>query len=119
MDNNTNSNPPPGNGAPAPTPGHAPHNDTAMAILCYLGILVLIPLLTEAKKDPFVNFHIRQGLVLLIAWVLGSFLFWVPVFGWLLWAFTVIMIIIGIMNVTSGQQKELPLIGHLGRSFHI
>jgi uncharacterized membrane protein len=118
MDTNTNSN----SGAPmtpSPMDNKAPQNNTIMAILCYLGILVLIPLLTEAKKDAFVNFHIRQGLVLLIAWVLGSFLFWVPVFGWLLWAFTLVMMILGIMNAANGQQKELPLIGHLGRNFHV
>lgn len=49
-----------------------------MAIVAY--IIFFIPLLTEAKKDPFVKYHVKQGLVLFIAWIivgmLGYFLPW-------------------------------------------
>src|SRR3954471_14186681 len=93
-----------------PNPAHGADN-TGMAILCYLGILVIIPLLTEAKNDPFVKFHIKQGLVLLVIWVLGSVFFWVPIFGWLLWLAVVILTIMGIMSASHGKEKELPFIG--------
>ena len=36
-----------------------------MAILCYLGILWLIPFLA-AKESPFVKYHLNQGLLVLI-----------------------------------------------------
>lgn len=38
-----------------------------MIVLSYLGILALIPLLTE-KEDPEVQWHAKHGLVLFGAW---------------------------------------------------
>jgi uncharacterized membrane protein len=89
-----------------------------MAILCYLGILVIIPILT-AKEDEFVKFHIKQGLVLLIAFIISGALSRVPIVGWLFWLATVVLMIIGIVNAASNQKKELPIIGHFGNNFHI
>ncbi|HOE15288.1 MAG TPA: hypothetical protein PLH82_01145 [Candidatus Paceibacterota bacterium] len=42
--------------------------NTGMAILAY--ILFFIPLLTDSKKDPFVKYHVKQGLVLFIGGIL-------------------------------------------------
>jgi uncharacterized membrane protein len=93
-----------------------------MAIIAYLGILVLIPLLTDAKNDPFVKFHTKQGLLVLIGLVLSSIIVVVPVLGWaigsLIWIASIILMIIGIMNAANGKQEELPLVGHLARNFH-
>ena len=113
-----NPTPPPQMPPQAPPPSGS-NNNSLMAVLAYLGILVLIPLLTEAKNDSFVKFHIQQGLVMLIAWVLGSFLFWVPFVGWILWLGIVVLTIIGIMNAVNGHMKELPVIGHFGSKFRI
>ena len=82
-----------------------------MAVLCYLGILVLVPLLTEAKNDPFVKFHIKQGLVLLILDVIASIVAWIPFIGWILWLLIFILWIIGIVNAAGGKQTPLPVIG--------
>lgn len=91
------------------------NNNSLMAILAYLGILVVVPFLTDAKSDPFVKFHIKQGLVLLIVELVGTFIYSIPIIGGLLgnviWVGSVIWVIIGIMNVTAGKTKELPLIG--------
>lgn len=38
----------------------------ALAVISYLGILCLVPLLTK-KDDKFTQFHAKQGLALLIA----------------------------------------------------
>ena len=95
-----------------------------MGILAYLGILVVIPFIL-AKNDPFVKFHIRQGLVLvvieIIIWVLGSM-----VMMWNFWPLlqlvnlgTLILAIIGIVNVVNKKEAELPLVGSLARSFKI
>lgn len=103
-----------------PQPGNSGSQpNTGMAILSYIGILVLIPLLTESKNDPFVKFHIKQGLVTLVFWVLGSVLFWIPIFGWLLWVVVLVLTIMGIANAAGGKMKELPLIGHLANNFNI
>ena len=82
-----------------------------MAILSYIGILVLIPLLA-AKDSPYARYHANQGLVLLvfliIVLILGKiwgFLGWV---GFIVWF---VLAIIGIVNAAKGRAKELPIIG--------
>jgi uncharacterized membrane protein len=91
-----------------------------MGVLAYLGILIIIPFLV-AKNDPFVKFHIKQGLLLVIVevavWLIGTSM-------WQLWTLlslvnlaTLVLSIIGIVNVIQGQQKELPLIGSLSKHF--
>ena len=101
-------------------------NDKGMAAISYLGLLVLIPLLTK-KDDSFVKFHVQQGLVLLIADVIWGFawviLALIPVLGWLLavagWIFLFVLMIIGIINAVNGQEKELPVIGKFAKNFKI
>lgn len=96
-----------------------------MAILCYLSFLVIIPLLTEAKNESFVKFHIKQGLVLLIASLVVSLLGSViPVLGWFIIApvgaiWLTILMIMGIINAANGAEKELPTIGKYGDKFNI
>ncbi len=93
-----------------------------MGILSYLGILVLIPLFVS-RKDAFVKFHAKQGLVLLIieaiAWILiGSF--WGPL--WILFRLiklgVFILSIIGIINVLNKKEKELPIVGSWAKNFN-
>ncbi len=97
-------------------------DNKAIAALSYLGLLVLIPLL--AKKDsPFAQFHAKQGLVLLIAWVIIGFVSWIPFVGWavgILGAiFLFILFIMGLVNALSGQVNELPLIGQYAKNFNL
>jgi len=92
-----------------------------LAIISYIGILCLIPILTK-EEDGFVKFHAKQGLVLFIAEIITWVIFYaLPYQLWflynllaLLW---IILSIIGIMNVIKGEQKPLPLIGKLAGKF--
>lgn len=91
-----------------------------MAIIAYLGILVIVPILA-AKDSKFARFHANQGLILFIASVgysiiysiLGSFL---PTFLMMIISLCslglLVLAIIGIINAANGQAKELPLIGN-------
>ena len=102
--------------------------NTTMAALAY--VLFFIPLLTDAKKDPFVKFHVKQSLVLLIVsigWSLSSrFLSYLPVLGWIVGGLvgTVISILLlilwikGLMNALNGKQEELPVIGKYASQFN-
>lgn len=98
----------------------------AMAVLAYLGILIIIPFVTEVKNDPFVKYHLKQGLALIIAevvgWIIAAFIGWIPVLGWLIvflfWIACLVLTIIGIINVLNGQEKELPWIGQYAKSFN-
>lgn len=87
-----------------------------ISVLCYLGILFLIPLLTRPDSD-FVKFHSNQGLVLLLFWVALGVVGWIPFLGWLTGAvgslFATVCLIMGIANVLNGDKKELPLIGQI------
>ncbi|HRS23140.1 MAG TPA: hypothetical protein P5562_03230 [Candidatus Woesebacteria bacterium] len=98
------------------------NQNTGMAIVAY--ILFFIPLLTESKNDPFVKFHVKQGLVLFLGWIIVSIIgFILP---WqlhlivsLLNLVLFILMIIGILSAAKGEQKPLPLIGQFGEQFKI
>ncbi len=91
-----------------------------IAILSYIGILFLIPLLA-AKDSPFAQFHAKQGLVLFIAEIATMLIAWIPIIGWLIgfiaWIIWLVLGIIGIINVVSGNQKPLPIIGGFAKKF--
>lgn len=95
--------------------------NTGMAVVAY--ILFFVPLLTDAKDDPFVKFHVKQGLVLLIAsialQVVGAV---VPVIGWFLilplaGLATLVLFVIGILHAVNGEETELPVIGQFAKNF--
>ncbi len=101
-------------------------DDKLMALLCYLGILVLVPLLVK-KDSEYVKFHIQQGLVLLVTEIVWSVAWWIlaliPVLGWVVglagWLVILYLWIVGIVNALSGVKKELPLIGQWGKQFNL
>ncbi len=92
------------------------------ALLSYIGILVLIPLLT-AKEDEFVQFHAKQGLVLFVAAIAVSVVGMVPILGWLVALFgglaCLVLAVMGVINVLNGERKQLPLIGQYANKFNI
>lgn len=101
-------------------PKHSGQKNTGMAVVAY--ILFFIPLLTDAKNDPFVKFHVKQGLVLfigwIIVWVLGwfiSYLLW-PILSLLDLALFVLLVV-GIINAINGKMEPLPVVGKMGESF--
>ena len=103
------------------------NDNKLMAILAYIGILVLIPLFA-AKKSKFARFHTNQGLVFFLAnlalglvynivvQILGG----IPVIsilvvalGYLVSLVLFVVMIIGIVNAVQGRAKELPVIGKI------
>lgn len=104
------------------TPPAAPSKNTLMAALAYVGPLIIVSYIV-AKDDPFVKFHIKQGLVLFVVevalWVVGMMMY-------MLWPLiqvvnlaVIVFSIIGIVNSVQGNEKELPLIGGFGKHFPI
>ncbi len=92
-----------------------------MAVLAYLGWLVLVPILA-AKNSKFAMYHANQGLVLAIVatvcLVALSILSIIPFLGLifmlaeaLLGIVFLVFAILGIVNAAQGKAKELPLIG--------
>jgi uncharacterized membrane protein len=93
-----------------------------MAVIAY--IVFFVPLLTDAKDDPFVKYHVKQGLMLLIAgvavWLIINVL---PIIGLLIAPILdiaiIVLLVIGIMNAVNGVEKPLPFIGHYAENFKI
>lgn len=97
-----------------------------LAILAYLGILVLVPIFA-GKDSKFAKFHANQGLVNIIMCI--AYYVAVGIFNVLLSIFSpelallmifllnlagiafTVLAIIGIINAANGQMKELPIIG--------
>ncbi|HSR88999.1 MAG TPA: hypothetical protein VLK22_01175 [Candidatus Udaeobacter sp.] len=99
----------------------SPKHNTLMAVVAYL--LFFIPLLTDAKNDPFVKFHVKQGLVFFISCLAAAIIIRLPIIGWLLMfpinIFLFVIWLIGILNALSGKQKLLPVIGKYGEQFEL
>lgn len=97
-------------------------NNLLMGILCYISILVFIPIFA-AKDSRYVRFHANQGLVLFIAeivWYIASsilkFIIRLSFFAKLLSFLNIVFVILavlGIVNVVNGKAKELPVIGSI------
>lgn len=84
------------------------------AVLCYLGILIIVPFLNEeAKKSPFVKFHLNQGLVLLIGGVIVGAISWIPVIGWLVALAWFVIWLMALIGAASGQMKRALLVGNI------
>ena len=94
-----------------------------MAVLSYIGILCLIPLLA-AKESKFAQFHAKQGLVLFLAEVLLSILYAIPVLnvvmvfvGWIIYILLVVLAIMGIVNALQGKYWKMPVLGGMAEKF--
>lgn len=106
-------------------PGGAPHpqgtgKNIGMAVVAY--ILFFIPLLTDAKNDPFVKYHVKQGLVLFITSLIAMAISWLPMiymFSWVLHVGLFVLFVIGIMNAIGGKEAPLPFIGQFADKIHI
>lgn len=99
--------------------------NTLMAILAYIGPLVFIPYLTT-KNDPFVHFHVRQGFVVFIIWVIGVAISWLTPymfpFGMITWLINLavfVLAIVGIVHVVRKERTPLPVVGKYADSLNI
>jgi len=98
---------------------HEIDHDKLWAIVAY--IFFLIPLLVVKNRSSFLNYHINQGIILILVTVVGNFgldflpwwLGFMTLFKglWNILMFT--FLIIGIKNVLHRELKLLPVIGKL------
>ncbi|MFH1253686.1 MAG: DUF4870 domain-containing protein [Candidatus Uhrbacteria bacterium] len=106
---------------PSPKIGNFEENKI-FAALGYLGILCLIPLLAK-REDAFCQFHGKQGLVLLITWMI----LWVgniiPILGQLVFvvgsAVLLFLVVVGIIRALNGEEWELPVLGKYAKQIKL
>lgn len=97
------------------------HDNKGLCIFSYLALLFLIPMLVNGQKSPFTRFHVNQGLVLFIAniilGIIVKILRFIPIIGALISGlfgiFSLVLMIIGIVNAAQGTAKRLPIIGNI------
>lgn len=96
-------------------------SNKVMAVLAYLGILILIPVFA-ARNSKFVRFHVNQSLALwvvaMVVSVILSILGKVPLIGKAasfvssgISIVEFILCVLGILNACNGKAKELPIVG--------
>lgn len=83
------------------------------ALLSYLGVLAIVPLLGKTDS-PFAQFHAKQGVVILGGWVLS----WLP-FGFIFTIASLVLSILGIISVSKGEKRKLPIVGELAEKIKL
>ena len=114
-------------GAPMRADIRDAQENKVMAILAYLGPLVLIPLLS-CRESPFACFHTNQGLALFFAeaiygivcgtvsWLLLSIAWPLRFLLWVWGAASIVFLafaVVGILSASRGEMKTLPVIGQI------
>jgi uncharacterized membrane protein len=98
----------------------SPQENTLLASVAYIAFFV--PLLTPAKADSFVLYHVKQGMVLFIIWFAVMLIGWMSFFGlisFITHALLLVLTAIGMWNALSGKQKALPIIGSYAENLRI
>ncbi|HTM69027.1 MAG TPA: hypothetical protein VL426_07080 [Candidatus Binatia bacterium] len=91
-------------------------NERFLAAIAYIGIFFVIPLFLARKKSPFLQFHVRQGIVLFVIEALFSA---VPFIGWFALAVPAIASLYGMLQALAGRQWELPVLGRYAKKINL
>ena len=51
--------------------------------------------------------------------MIGWAIFWVPIFGWLLWVVVALFDVYAIVKALQGEKWEAPIIGDLAKKINI
>lgn len=90
----------------------AAENENLIAALAYF--IFFLPLIA-AKDSKFAMYHANQAFNLFVLWVALTVANIVPILGQLVWffgsIFSVVLLVIGIMNAFNGKEQPLPVIG--------
>ena len=96
------------------------NGDLIYGILCYLGVLWIIPLLVK-KKNEFFRLHLAQGLVVLILevilWILGRIPLIRVVADWF-WFLPGLVSLLAIIKMLTGDTMyHVPVVYDISTSF--
>lgn len=96
--------------------------ENVFAILSYLWILCLIPILMK-KEDEFIRFHARQGLMLFIVEVGIGIIGIIPFLGPIVFLLGMLVCgllsLAGIVQVLMGNKWKMPIIGDWSEKINI
>ena len=88
----------------------------------YLGILCVVPLILK-RKSAFAQHHGKQGLVILVAWIV----LWVgniiPILGQIVWMLgslaLFVLILLGMINSLHGKMWVMPVLGKYAKKVEV
>ncbi|BAL80580.1 hypothetical protein [Caldisericum exile] len=93
-----------------------------VAAISYVSILFILPLLL-VKDSPFVKEHTKQGFVLFLFEILGSIIYYFPIYGRVLGGvilvICLIISVVGFLVALTGGFIEFPVIYDLTREIKI
>ncbi len=96
--------------------------ENAYAILAYLWILCLVPLLMK-KEGEFVRFHVRQGLILFIVEIGVAIIGIIPILGPVIYTLGILVCALlslaGIVQVLMGNKWKMPVIGEWAEKINV
>ncbi len=103
--------------ANSPTP-----EEKLYAAIGYLGILCVVPLILK-RSNKFCQHHGKQGLIVLVAWII----LWVgniiPILGQIVWIlgslFLFVLILLGMINSFHGKMWEMPILGKYAKKIEL
>lgn len=85
-----------------------------VAYLTLIGWIIAL-VMNQNANSPTVSFHLRQMLGLMVSGFVLSFISWIPILGWIVWAIGTIFILalwlIGFIAALNGEQKAVPVLG--------
>lgn len=85
-----------------------------MAALSYAWLISVVMLIIK-RGDEFVQFHAKQGVILLV----GSLLAFIPVLGWLIAIASWIGMIVGFIMAWQGKRYEIPFVYKLSQKIRL
>jgi uncharacterized membrane protein len=94
-----------------------------IAIISYItwvGLIIAF-VMNSDKKNDFAKFHIRQSLMIWIAWIVVWFIMVIPFIGRFLGAIAGIALfvlwLLGLIAAINGEKKEVPILGSLAQDW--
>ena len=63
-------------------------------------------------KSRFVRYHVNQGLVLFLCWIVINLFDFIP-FMWVLNIIGIVCFFCGVSNALKGRRKPMPVIGEI------
>ncbi len=85
-----------------------------LAYITFIGWIVALVLNSNNKSD-LASFHLRQALGVILLFLVSSFVFVVPIIGWLAGMAGIVLAfvlwIIGLISAVNGEQKVVPVLG--------
>jgi uncharacterized membrane protein len=98
--------------------------DKTVAILSYLTIIgfIVAIFMHQNNKTELGAFHLRQVLGMVVTAIAGSVCGVVPILGWIVWFFVVLVLfvfwVIGLLSAVKGEMRPVPVLGeHYQRWF--